>query len=80
MRSVGTYEAKTHLTRLLAEVARGETIVITKHGVPVARLMPPTEQDRDRNAVIDALVEFQTSAGITLGDATVRELIEDGRM
>ena len=38
MKTVGSYEAKTHLPRLLDEVAAGETITITKHGVPVATL------------------------------------------
>ena len=36
--TVGSYEAKTHLSALLERVARGETITITKHGVPVATL------------------------------------------
>lgn len=38
-RSVGVHEAKTHFSRLLAEVARGEEIVITKRGEEVARLV-----------------------------------------
>ncbi len=33
-------EAKTHLAALLDEVERGETLVITRHGKAVARLMP----------------------------------------
>jgi prevent-host-death family protein len=40
MESVGTFEAKTHLTRLLDRVARGERIVITNRGKPVAMLVP----------------------------------------
>ncbi|HKK22684.1 MAG TPA: type II toxin-antitoxin system prevent-host-death family antitoxin [Pseudohaliea sp.] len=34
------HEAKTHLSKLLEAVARGETVVITKHGVPAAELVP----------------------------------------
>lgn len=41
MRSVGAYEAKSYLPRLLDEVAKGETMTITRHGVPVAMLVPP---------------------------------------
>ena len=41
MKSVGSYEAKTHLPRLLDEVEKGERITITKHGRPVAILVPP---------------------------------------
>lgn len=38
---VGVYEAKTTLSRLLARVAAGEEIVITRRGEEVARLVPP---------------------------------------
>ena len=34
------HEAKTNLSRLLAAVARGERVVITRHGVPAAELIP----------------------------------------
>jgi len=40
MREVGSYEAKTHLPELLKAVEKGETIVITRRGTPVARLVP----------------------------------------
>jgi prevent-host-death family protein len=77
-RSVGAYEAKTHLSRLLDEVARGETITITKHGVPVARLVPPEyAPQRTVAETIEALREFRK--GKTLGGITIRELIEEGR-
>jgi len=39
-KSVGVHEAKTHLSRLLVDVARGEEIVITRRGEEVARLVP----------------------------------------
>lgn len=38
--TVGAYEAKTHLAELLDRVQRGEEIVITRHGKPIARLVP----------------------------------------
>ena len=40
METVGAYEAKTHLPKLLERVMKGERITITKHGVPVAVLGP----------------------------------------
>ena len=43
--SVGAYEAKTHLPRLLERVSRGERITITRHGVPVAELVPPATRN-----------------------------------
>ncbi|GMU41977.1 MAG: hypothetical protein AMXMBFR23_28430 [Chloroflexota bacterium] len=41
MHTVGAYEAKSHLSALLDRVAAGESITITRHGVPVAVLSPP---------------------------------------
>jgi prevent-host-death family protein len=37
---IGTLEAKTHFSRLLARAERGEEITITRHGKPVAKLVP----------------------------------------
>ena len=48
MDSVGAYEAKTHLPRLLRRVMAGESVTITKHGRPVARLVPVEEDERAR--------------------------------
>jgi prevent-host-death family protein len=38
--SIGAYDAKTRLSELLDRVEKGEQIVITRHGKPVARLVP----------------------------------------
>lgn len=40
MRQVNVHEAKTHLSRLLDDVARGEEVVIARAGKPLARLVP----------------------------------------
>jgi prevent-host-death family protein len=40
---VNIYAAKTHLSRLIDQVNAGEEIVITRHGRPVARLVPASE-------------------------------------
>jgi len=45
-KSVGVHEAKTHLSRLLQEVAAGEEIVITSRGKAVATLGPPPAQEQ----------------------------------
>jgi len=39
-KSYNVHEAKTHLSRLLEQVAAGEDVLIAKAGVPVARLVP----------------------------------------
>lgn len=50
MESVGAFDAKTRLSELLDRVAKGETFVITKHGHPVARLIPEGSRDPERVA------------------------------
>ncbi len=80
MRIIGAYEAKTHLPRLLDEVAAGETITITKHGVPVAKLVPPDgAKPADVGRVIDEWREFRKRHKITLDGLSIREMIEEGR-
>jgi len=76
--TVGAYEAKTHLPRLLEEVAAGLTITITKHGRPVARLVPPLTDERPEPASVIASLR-QTRQGIRLRGLSLRELIEEGR-
>ena len=46
METVSTYEAKTQLSRLVARAEAGEETVITRHGRPVARLVPLDQVDR----------------------------------
>lgn len=40
MKSIGVYKAKTHFSGLLDRVARGEKLILTRHGVPAAMLVP----------------------------------------
>jgi prevent-host-death family protein len=56
MREVGSYEAKTHLPELLKAVEKGETIVITRRGAPVARLVPADRAGgEDAREIIDRM-------------------------
>src|SRR5262245_62043338 len=79
MDKVGAFEAKTHLPELLRRVEGGESITITKHGKPVAMLIPPTKLAGDVKAAIKAMREFRDRHGPKLGDISIRELIEEGR-
>ena len=74
---MGAYDAKTHLPRLLDQVEAGETITITKHGRPVARLVPVRPDLAYAEDVIVALKSAR--AGVRLGEDGVRALIEEGR-
>jgi prevent-host-death family protein len=40
MESIGLFEAKTHLSELVARAERGEEVIITRHNKPVARIVP----------------------------------------
>lgn len=78
MKTVGAYEAKTRMAELLNCVLRGEKIVITRHGVPVALLQPyPEAKDQDRSQSVERVRAFRK--GRRLGDQTLRELIAEGR-
>ncbi len=78
MRRVGSYEAKTHLPRLLEEVAGGATITITRHGVPVAVLVPPvSSRTSSVREAVDGLRAFRGRHH--LRDVTIRQLIDEGR-
>ena len=79
MRSVGAYEAKTHLPKLLDAVEQGETIVITRHGREVARMVPPPG-DKGGKDFLAAVAKWEkVRKGITLGGLKVRDLINEGR-
>ena len=77
MKKVGVYEAKTQLPRLLDEVEQGETITITRHGRPIARVVPIRGRQRNVKETIEAIREFRK--GHRLEGITPRELIEEGR-
>lgn len=79
--TVGSYEAKTHLPALLERVARGETIIITKHGKPVAQLSPAeTVEKPDVKKVIEEFQAYSKRQNRTLGDdLTFRRMIDEGR-
>ena len=83
MKSVGSYEAKTHLPWLLSRVAKGETITITKRGRPVARLVPAEESPtRDVATVIREFRAYSQERSRTLGKLSaqeIKEMIEEGR-
>ncbi len=78
MVEVGAYVAKTHLSRLLERVAKGERITITKHGVPVAELIPVTGGHAlSVSEAIEAMRELRREC--RLDGLVLRDLIEEGR-
>ncbi len=71
-RKVQASEAKTHLPQLLDEVERGETIVITRHGRAIARLVPEAQlRQKEIDEAIDDIKELRK----TTGAVTVEEIL-----
>lgn len=65
--TIGAFEAKTHLPRLLERVARGESLTITKHGRPVARLVPvDSSRKRAREAAARIVERRQNIERVSL--------------
>lgn len=77
MKEIGSYEAKTHLTKLLEKVAHGERICITRRGRPVAMLVPVRGGKRDRKAAAQAIRDQRK--GVKLGGLSLRKMIDEGR-
>jgi prevent-host-death family protein len=81
METVGTFEARNRLSELLDKVERGEEVVITRHGKPVARLVPAAEAEEAQRAErLRNLNEFREAAAeFTLDGVSWKELRDGGR-
>ncbi len=80
MQTVGTFEAKTHLSELLDRVANGDEITITRNGKPIARLVPVEAgaSASDRRELARRIDKARR--GVKLGPGlTLRKLIDEGR-
>ena len=72
MTTVSAYEAKTHLPRLLRAAEQGETVIITRHGRPVAQLGPVEQHDRED---VRAVIERMKRARAKRPRVTVEEIL-----
>lgn len=77
--TVGTFEAKTHLSELLERVVEGESFVITRRGQAIARLVPaqPIEVPLPIEAVIAGARALRSEVGAS--GSEIRTWIEEGR-
>jgi prevent-host-death family protein len=76
-KSVGAFEAKTHFSALIDAAERGETVIVTKRGKPVAQIGPVPEE---KSALTPAdAMKALLSIDARLGGISSRELIDDGR-
>ena len=61
MVTVNVHEAKTHLSRLLAQVEAGEDVVIARGGEPVARLVPLQERGKRQFGALKGKIDLDDS-------------------
>lgn len=80
MRTVGVLEAKTRLSELVAQAAAGKPVTITRHGKPVAQLVPyggaNAMADVERRRAVDVLLAMPRAK---LRGITIKQLVEEGR-
>lgn len=77
MKTIGAFEAKTHLNELLRRAFKGETIQITRRGVPMAKLTPPDAESEPASRVAESIRHLRK--GVTLGKTSIAELVNEGR-
>lgn len=77
---IGAFEAKTHFSQIIEKVQHGADFVITKHGKPVAKIIPfEQEQEMTRMEAIEKLMEMRKLYRGKPGSFNIREAIEEGR-
>ncbi len=78
MVKIGAFDAKTHLPALLERVVKGETIQITRRGVPVAMLVSvQSETTHDSKEAANRIREVRE--GIRLRGLRIKDMINEGR-
>ena len=79
MREIQASEAKTHLPQLLDDVERGETLIITRHGRAIARIVPEVNRRQEEiDSAIEGIMALRKRNGkITFED--LRSAREEGR-
>ena len=79
MIEVALYEAKNKLSGLLDEVAAGKQVTITRHGKVAARLVPIDHGFDRAKARQVAKTLLEVRKGVTLGDLSIKELVNEGQ-
>ena len=82
MKTIAVFEAKNRLSEIISAVEHGEEYTVTRHGAPVARIVPAR---REKNAAAvaeaaDLIARIKmTRRGSILTTEEYREAIEEGR-
>ena len=76
MRDIQASEAKARLSRLLDEVERGETVVITRHGRAVARIIPEAQRrQHEIAAALDNIKALGKEIARENGPVSIEEIV-----
>lgn len=83
MDEVGILDARNNFSSLVERAEKGEEVIITRHGRPVAKLVaaePENEEERRKRAreAVEAIWEMRKQVK-PLGDITIKDLINEGR-
>ena len=77
---IGSFEAKTHFSRIIEEVEHGADFIVTRRGKPVAKIIPfKQEKTMTRMEAIERLMEMQKLYRGKPGSFNIREAREEGR-
>ena len=79
MQSIQASEAKTHFLRILDDVERGESVIVTRHGKPIARLTPEREIDPEK---VKRAAESMRALRQRIGKLSLEEILssrDEGR-
>ena len=79
METIGSFDAKTHLSALLDRVAKGEKITITRRGIAAAMLVPVGQaEDRlSHKEIVEGMRALRKR--VKPGKMSVREMVNEGR-
>lgn len=80
MKTIGAYEAKTHLSRILDEVEAGGAVTVTRNGHPIAQIIPVESRTERARRLFDELKALRDRIPARFTHAEIREMIEEGRM
>jgi prevent-host-death family protein len=78
MERIGIYDARSKLSELIERVQSGEEVVLTRHGEPVARLVPEKRRQKRSRAATVARIR-SLARKLDIRDIDIRKLIEEGR-
>jgi prevent-host-death family protein len=80
--TLGAFEAKNHFSELLEKALHGTETIVTKHGQPIAKIVPYTESDRPAEDVFSSIAKTRSQiakrAGIRKEGETWKDIARKG--